>query len=276
MVKQLYNVLILCFLMTLSGCEELIDVDLNEVDPRIVIVADLNNEESEHVVLVSRTVNFDEPRPSEPISDAIVFVESGNGKRYDFKLNTEGEYVNSNLPLSVGETYTLNVIVNGEQYTSTTKMLGYIEIDSIGVTKENLFSEDFYFINLKFSDPQGQPNYYRYGMSINNQPFKFNMVASDKYNDGNEVTHQLGGQGANNEIKPGDHILVRRYIITKEVYTYWSEYMSTNPGSAAPGNPTSNINNGALGFFSVSSVRDYTVDIDEEPEIPDDSENPSE
>jgi len=37
--------------------------------------------------------------------------------------------------------------------------------------------------------------------------------------------------------------------------------MSTNPGSASPGNPTSNISNGALGYFSVSSARDYTVDI---------------
>jgi len=50
-------------------------------------------------------------------------------------------------------------------------------------------------------------------------------------------------------------------VIDKDVFKYWNELQSINPGSAAPANPTSNISNGALGYFSVSSARTYNFFI---------------
>lgn len=240
-------------------------MDLNSADPKIVIVADIHPEKRPHEVLVSRTVNFDDPRPNEPVTDATVNIRLGNGRTINFRSVGDGYYMNPDLPLSVGESYTLTVEIDGEEYTSTTTMLDYIEVETIGVNQETVFNEDYYFINFKFFDPGTQENYYRYSMSINGGPYKFNSVFSDKFNDGNEVTHQLGRDNVS-EIKAGDHLEIRRQVITKPVFTYWNEYMLTNPGSAAPGNPTSNISNGALGYFSVSSVRTYTVDIDKPSE----------
>ncbi|WP_093095849.1 DUF4249 domain-containing protein [Sphingobacterium mizutaii] len=258
--RSIYSLFIFSCILLFSSCEELIDVDLNKVNPQVVIVGDMNNEESSHEVLVTRTVDFDEPRPYEPILDASVFIQLGNGRIFRFNSIGEGRYANSNMPISVGETYTLTVTVDGKEYKSITRMLPYIEVESIGVNQETIFNNTYYFLNFKFYDPEGEDNYYRYSIKINDGPFKSNAVFSDKYNNGNEVTHQLGREYGN-EIKPGDQLLVRRYVISKESYNYWSEYMSTNPGSASPGNPTSNISNGALGYFSVSSARDYTVDI---------------
>lgn len=269
MIKRpLYRFLLFSFLLILTSCEDLIDIDLNSANPKVVIVADINNEEKTHEILISKTVNFDDERPNDPVDDALVYIRLGNGRVYQFVSAGGGRYINTDIPMAMGETYNLVVQVDGEEYTSTTRMLAYIDIDSIGVTEENIFNEDFYFINLKFNDPEGEANYYRYSMSINNKPFKFNAVFSDKFNDGNEWTHQLGSDGSGNDIKPGDNLRIRRQIITKEVFNYWSEYASTNPGSAAPGNPTSNISNDALGYFSVSSVRDYTVDIAPKPADP--------
>ncbi|MGB7527050.1 MULTISPECIES: DUF4249 domain-containing protein [Sphingobacterium] len=261
MQKRLtYHILIFSFLLLFSSCEDLIDVDLNKTDPRIVIVADINNEEKIHEILVSRTVDFDEPIPYEPILNATVYIQSKSGRTYYFNSAGEGKYRNSSIALAAGETYTLVVMVDDEEYKSTTTMLPFIDVESIGVNQETLLNETYYFINLKFFDPTGQANYYRYSISRNGEAFKSNAVFSDKFNDGNEVTHQLGREYGN-EIKPGDQLLIRRFIISKESYNYWSEYMSTNPGSAAPGNPTSNIDNGAMGYFSVSSARDYKVEI---------------
>ncbi|WP_156308427.1 DUF4249 domain-containing protein [Sphingobacterium endophyticum] len=262
MQKQtIYSILIFLTVVFFSSCEDIIDIDLNSSDPKVVIVADLNNEEKSHAIFVSKSVNFDDPKPNEPVLDAEVYIRLGNGKTFYFTSVGEGRYINPDLPISVGESYTLTVVVDGEEYQSTTTMLAYIEVDSIGVNQETIFNEDFFFVNFKFFDPSGQENYYRYSMSINGSPMKFNAIFSDKFNDGNEVTHQLGREDGN-DIKPGDSLLIRRQIVTKEVYNYWAEYSQTNPGSAAPGNPTSNISNGALGYFSVSSVRDYPVGID--------------
>jgi len=266
--RPLYRVLLFSLLLILSSCEDLIDIDLNSADPKVVIVAEINNEDKTHEVTVTKTVNFDDEKPNDPVNDAVVFIRLGNGRIYNFNSAGNGKYTTTNLPLAVGETYNLVVVVDGEEYTATTKLLAYIEIDSIGVTIENIFNEDYYFINLKFNDPDGESNYYKYSMSINGKPFKFNAAFSDKFNNGNEVTHQLGGNDNGNEINPGDHLLIRRQIVTKEVFNFWSEYTMTNPGSAAPGNPTSNISNGGMGYFSVSNVKDYTVDIDPKPETP--------
>src|SRR5690606_37758278 len=107
-----------------------------------------------------------------------------------------------------------------------------------------------------------QPNYYRYTVSLNGAPYVFSSVFSDKFNDGKQVTHQIGAPD-DAELKAGDEMKIRRATIYKDVHRYWSEYQATYPGSAAPGNPTSNISNGALGYFSVSNAREYTVTVED-------------
>ena len=50
-----------CALFLFVGCEELIDIDLNDADPRIVIEANLSNLGSVQRIRVSRTVPFNAP-----------------------------------------------------------------------------------------------------------------------------------------------------------------------------------------------------------------------
>lgn len=255
----------LCAIILILGCEELIEVDLNASDPKVVIVADLNNQGGTQEIMVSRTVNFDEDRSYDPVKDALVYLRSQNGRIYDFDQQQDGRYTRSSLPLEVGESYSLEVIVDEQQYSAQSVMTQYVEIDSLGLTKENIFNDTYYFVNLKFQDPKGEENYYRYTVSLNGAPFVFSSVFSDKFNDGNQVTHQVGPPG-DTELKPGDELRIRRSTVSKNIYQYWSEFQMTNPGSAAPGNPTSNINNGALGYFSVSNVREYNVTVEDELE----------
>lgn len=249
-------------LMLFFGCEELIEVDLNAGDPKVVIVADLSDEGGTQEIRVTRTVNFDEDRSFDPINDAFVILRSGSGQFYAFEQQQNGRYTHSRLPLEVGETYSLEVIVGDQHYTAQTVVEQYVEIDSLGLTKENIFNESYYFVNLKFQDPQERPNYYRYTVSLNGAPYVFSSVFSDKFNNGKQVTHQIGAPD-DTELKPGDEMRIRRATIAKDVHQYWSEYQATNPGSAAPGNPSSNISNGALGYFSASSVREYTVIVED-------------
>lgn len=52
---------ILCTLLFFSACEEIIDVNLNDADPRVVIEANLSDLQSIQRIRVSKTVAFDEP-----------------------------------------------------------------------------------------------------------------------------------------------------------------------------------------------------------------------
>ncbi|NGF56676.1 DUF4249 domain-containing protein [Parapedobacter sp. SGR-10] len=247
------------FLVCMSSCEELIHVDLNTGDPRYVIEADLDNISSTQTIRVSQTVAFNADKASEPIDDAQVEVKSSGGQRYVFYPMGDGYYQNANFTPKPNSTYYLSVKIDDEVFTATEVMQPFINVDSIGSLEETIFNETNYSVLVKFSDPLGQADYYKYLVSINQQPFRFFQAYSDKYNDGLYVTHQL-----TDFTKPfalGDSILVRRQIITKPVFDYWNQIQMLNPGSAAPANPKSNISNGAFGYFSVSNSKDYGITI---------------
>ena len=254
-----WSVLSLLFL----SCEELIEVDLNDSDPKLVIEAEITNNGNKQEILISRTVNFDDDKPFEPIVNAQVTLTNNHGKSFHFPHDKNGVYVSPNfISLNTSDTYFLNVEVDGQQYNSTSKMDEYVEIDSLGVTKEEIFGDSYYFINMKFHDPAGVPNYYKYNISINGSPFEFSGAYRDKFYDGKQITQQIGG-GNLDDFKLGDEVIVRRSSVSKETYKYWSEVQAANPGNAAPGNPTSNISNGALGYFSISNAKDYSVIIND-------------
>jgi len=130
----------------------------------------------------------------------------------------------------------------------------------------NLFDKTYYFAAFKFNDPEGRGNYYRYDISVNGSPFRFASVFNDKLSDGLYVSHQITDFDA--DLKDGDNIAVRRSIVDKSVFDYWNEFQNTNPTTAAPGNPKSNVSNNALGYFSVAPTKEYTfrLTVDDVPD----------
>ncbi len=168
-------------------------------------------------------------------------------------------------PIANGN-YSLKVNVDGKEFLSTTQRNPYVEVDSIGIMQEEVFNENYFVITFKFDDPKDVSNYYKYSFSVNGGPFKFASVFSDKFNNGLFVTHEITERDDDSKFKVGDSIEIIRECINKDVYDFWNELQSINPGSAAPGNPKSNISNGALGYFSVSSAKLYKVVINDLPD----------
>lgn len=253
------NILIGLSFVTLYSCEDIIDVDLNEANPRVVIEADLNNLTSTQIIRISETVAFDSPISSKPINGAIVTVVDSRGKSFVFEDKGNGVYLVSNFKPEEELIYSLNVTVDRQTFVATTKMNKFIGIDSLAVVEETIFNEPYYSAMLKFEDPKNKANYYKYDISINGKPLEFAFAFSDKFNDGLYVTHQVSDKERTLAI--GDSIVVRRQCVAKEVYNFWNEIQLLNPGSAAPANPSSNISNGALGYFSVSSAKEYGLRI---------------
>lgn len=243
-----------------TSCEEVIDVNLNDSEARTVIEAQLSDLASIQQIRVSQTVSFSENKNSTPIDKAIVVVRDDKGGIFTFQYTQNGIYEHRNFKPIAKRTYSLEVRVGEEVFKSTTVMPPYVIVDSIGILEQNVFKDTYYFMTFKFHDPKDVSNYYKYDMSINGKPFAFASTYSDKFNNGLFVTHEVGD--FDNDLAVGDSVTVRRYCIDKPVYNYWNEYQRTNPSSAAPGNPTSNISNKALGYFSVASAKQYGIRVD--------------
>lgn len=259
-MKLLRFYILMSFAFLLVSCEDLIEVDLNSANPKIVIEADLNDLSNKQTIRVSRTVDFGAPISSEAITGAKVTVADSKGRLFEFVDKGDGLYIKEGFKPMSGLSYNLTVNVGEEEYQSSTKMNVFIPVDSIAIKEETVFSKTYYSVVLKFDDPKDTPNYYKYDIAINGKGFKFNSAYSDKFNDGLYVSHQIMERG-DNAIELGDSVVVRRQCVAKEVYTYWNDIQMLNPGSAAPANPTSNISNGALGYFSVSSAKQYDVRV---------------
>ncbi|GHE23138.1 DUF4249 domain-containing protein [Sphingobacterium griseoflavum] len=262
MMKARFYLYILFFFAFWTSCEEVIDINLNDADPRVVIEAQLSDLSTEQRIRVSQTVAFTESISASPISDAQVSVTDSRGRVYTFNHTEDGYYIHSAFRPVADRRYDLLVEVAGERFESSCTMPPFVEVDSVGILQETLFGDPYYFATFKFQDPAGTPNYYKYDVSINSARFRFASALSDKFNDGLYVTHQISDRDT--ELVVGDSIVVRRYCVDRRVFDYWNEYQSTNPGTAAPGNPTSNISNNALGYFSVASVKEFGMRIPEE------------
>lgn len=260
-VKTIYNGLILVMLLFLSSCEDKIDLKLDPVIGKYVIVADLHNANTLHTIYINRVVDFANNSPHNPVLDAHVKVENlTSGRVYQFMDKSDGTYVMDRMSLKEGDTYALTVKVSdGSIFESKCTMPKYIAVDSIGLVRKKRFDEEFIYASFSFNDPADEANYYKYKLKLNDDELKFSAVFSDKFNDGLEVEHEISNE--DNDIKVGDEIQILRQCIAKDVYTYWSNIANQNPGSAAPSNPISNISNGALGYFSVSSAQYYDMKV---------------
>ncbi len=248
-------ILVLSTILALSSCEDIIDVNLNNADSRYVIDANIHNMSNRQVIKISQTVPFSATVSSAPVEDATVSVEDDRGRLFSFLHTGNGQYQATNFRPMENRSYKLKVNIGSEEFTASSYMNPYVQVDSLGVMEDEVFGEMRYSVNLKFTDPKDMDNYYKYSISVNNKPFEFARAFSDKFNDGLFVTHEMTNK--DNSLAVGDSVSVTRYIIDQHVFKYWNELQSINPGSAAPANPTSNISNGALGYFSVSSAKTY-------------------
>jgi len=74
--------LLLFIILLFSGCEKVIDVDLNEANPTVVIEANLTNSTNFAEVLLTKTGSYFGDSPIEQISDASVIIKDEFGSNF--------------------------------------------------------------------------------------------------------------------------------------------------------------------------------------------------
>jgi len=240
------------------GCEDVIEIDLQDATPQLVIVGSVSNRLEDQEVTISRTVTFDVDQPFDPVSGAEVTVLDGEGKSFVFAERTPGRYT-SRFKGVVRMDYQLRVRVDGTEFTATSHMPDPVLVDSVGTGVRNIFDEERKFISIKYHDPEGVPNYYRYLWRVNNGPLQMVRVANDKFNDGKYVSEDVSD--FDTELVAGDSVSVWMQCIDKATFDFWNVVQSNNPGAAAPANPPSVFGQGALGYFSAQAVAEYLITV---------------
>jgi Domain of unknown function (DUF4249) len=245
-------------LLTFLACKKVIQVNLVDETPRIVIEGNIADGPGPYQVLLSQTVNFSANNTFPPVTGATVTITDSNTGKTDRLIEADsGVYLSlalSGLPL---HTYQLVVITAGQQYRASSTMPLPVRLDSVTLEGDVTFNNQREINALvNFQDPPGTPNYYQFTESLNGRVIPDIFVFDDRLSDGRYIQEPLFNDSSYLQI--GDTLQVTMNCVDQNTYNYFyglANVVSSNGlQSTTPANPSSNISNGALGYFSAHTT----------------------
>ena len=247
-------------LVFLSSCEKVIDLELKNADPKIVIEGTVSNQSENHFVRISKTIPFDQSTSFNGVKGAQVTLKSSAGLSVAFTEVSDGIYRSPRLRGTPGLTYTLDVLVEGKTYSAISTMPSPVIPDSIGFKTLSFFGNSNIYPTVYYNDPPKIQNQYRYIIKINGK-LQGDLVFEDRFNDGNAVSDVIIYDGED-DIKSGDIVDIEMQCIDRNVFKYFfalSQIGGNGGPPVAPANPESNFSNGALGIFNACTKSSKSV-----------------
>src|SRR5687768_9308468 len=169
------RLLIIFFLsaVLLTSCDEGIVLDVNQVQPKVIIEGLVTDKPGYQMVKVSRSVGFYADGTTPKITNAVVSVTNDLGEVVTFTHNP-GNHPDSAgiyLPVTsfvgkIGRTYTLKVNADGTDYTASDALLPVISMDSLKYRVSEFEVEDpkdegkIYELLMYAREPQNVKNFY--------------------------------------------------------------------------------------------------------------------
>ena len=109
---RILSVLFACIALTLTfvSCERVIQLDLKNSTPKIVIQGNIYDQPGPYIVKISNSVNFDASSNYPPVTGAKVVITDNVSQNETLTETTAGTYLTSKLRGIPGRTYSLSVI----------------------------------------------------------------------------------------------------------------------------------------------------------------------
>ena len=249
--------------LILGGCEKVVDIDLNEADPKYVIEGRIMPGSGNNIITMTRSGSYYESPELDFVEGAAVVVTDNLGSAFAFSEVQPGMYSDAGLDGTPGRTYRLEINVPDEQFTAFSQMPTLVKIDSLSYQERVGFGrggENSYVVRCHYSDPPNVKNYYKIEVSRGIWPERGFYVYDDDLNDGRETHIPLFQIPA----QMGDSLIVKLLSIDEANYIYFSaltRQRGFGGSSVAPGNPQSNIKADVLGYFGAYSIDSATVVI---------------
>lgn len=266
-MKKFIIIFILTFIT--ASCEDVIDVDLNNAQPRLVIDASIKwvkgttgNEQS--IKLTLTAPYFDTEIP--PATGATVVISDSSNNIYDFIENgNTGIYNNNAFVPIINEAYTLTISYEGEVYTATETLKSVVPIEFVEQNDEGGFSGEETELKAYYTDPADEENYYFFEFISDIPAIPSLEVYEDEFTNGN----QIFGFYTEEDLEPGDEVTIKIHGISEQFYNYMFILLQQNsdegggPFETQPATVRGNCinqtnqNNFPLGYFRLSEVDEF-------------------
>jgi hypothetical protein len=170
---QLYRLLSIWLFMAsailLTSCEDVIELDLDEGTPAVVIdgwvLLDMEKpNQVPDTIKLKRTIPYFDNRPLPPITNALVIISASDGQIDTLTEISAGHYITNSLTKAIGLRYTLDVFYEGEHYQGISTLNRVPPIDSLKLvfTPRNGLIEEGYYLYYFGPEPEGRGDCYRF------------------------------------------------------------------------------------------------------------------
>lgn len=264
MYKRIYILVILLSGLWMTGCEEQIDIDLEEGQQEVVIEGWVTTANEPYVFKVTRSMNFFGDPEEIPISGAQLVVKDDMGVVDTLEEVQPGHYQTGHLIGQTEHNYSLEAEVEGQSYTADNYLprIGPVVALFSQYSDTIIFGEGHY-VFLVAQEPPGIGDYYQFRVSLNDSLFDGVgdiLVTDDRFVDG-----QLSPFMYPYPFESGDTVSVEIRAISNLSYDYYITYFQQatgggSPFGSPPANLITNISNPGLGFFGTAAlVRDTII-----------------
>jgi hypothetical protein len=268
-MKAIYSILFLALLLT--ACEETVRLDLEQIDPKVVIEGLVTDKPHLQYVKVTRSNNFYTTGATPRITNAYVTVTDDLGMRVQFFHNPRNHNDSSGYYVPVtpfvgqaGRSYTLQVDLEGSTYEAHDRITPVLTIDSITYEIFSEVAEDpeipgrHYGLMLYAKEPQATTDFYLFKF-FRNDSLVMDSNTDIYFIDDRILEESINGLEAPVFYSANDKVKVQTFSISRDAYIYYNDLATVLNGdggmfSPPPADSRNNLSNGALGFFQASSV----------------------
>ncbi|MFT4801855.1 MAG: hypothetical protein ACI93N_001630 [Flavobacteriaceae bacterium] len=271
-----FNYIVLIIILTFTSCTDVIEVDVPTEEPRLVIEASINWEKgtdgnSQTIKLSKSTPYFDSNGNVPVLGASVKITNDTDGSVFIFTDNNDGNYSTDSFVPLVNNSYTLEVINEGETFIAQENLNTVVDILDVYQSTDKFF-QDVLEVNFDFLDPEDEVNYYYIKFQEQADLLPTLLDFKDEFVNGNLITifnERQEDEDINQaEYAPGDVVDIEFYGISKRYYDYISilinQSESGGPFDTTPvalrGNCTNETNpdSYAYGYFRITQVSKVT------------------
>jgi hypothetical protein len=273
-------IIVILTAVVFASCDEPYVLDIDQVQPKIIIEGLVTDKPGHQMVKVSRSVGFYTDGTTPKITNAAVSVKDDLGETITFTHNP-GNHADSAgiyLPPSsfigkIGRTYTLHVNADGQNFEATDELLPVISMDSLKYQVNEFQEEDpendgkIYELLMYARETQNVKNFFLFKF-FRNDSLTYNNETDIYYSDDELLAENINGATSPVYYGLNDRALVEVYSLSRVGYVYYNDLFSILNGDSGgmfgpiPAPPRTNLSNNAIGFFQVSAINISTVKIE--------------
>jgi len=261
-------VLLLMISFIFIDCQKVINMNLVEAPPQLVIEGLITDSVGPYKVKISKSGSYFNQPVLPAVKGALVVISDNTGTVDTLKETQPGTYLTSKLQGVPGRTYNLMVLAEKNIYTGSSTMFNHVEIDSLKLEKAQYSGfglggnhQNDLDIHCIFKDPNDK-NFYRIKVYTNDTTNVGNYKLYDDQYTNNEKTDLQVRRAV-----VGDTSMVELISLDQNTYEYYRmvrDLLRSNPiFGSTPVNPNTNLTNGALGYFGACAISAKTIVITE-------------